>query len=84
MPKKKRGPTQAKMIPEKNYQKMELEFNEYGQVVGYNSDKFASIVGAMVREHVSVVSKDWPSVDEKKKIELWSFIQVYFLATFYN
>jgi hypothetical protein len=77
-PKKKRGPTQVKMIPEHNYQKMDLEFNEYGQVVGLNSDKFASMVGALVREHVPVVIKDWHSVDGKMKMELWAFIQVLF------
>lgn len=74
-PKKKRGPTQVKMISERNYQKIDLEFNEYGQVVGQNSDKFATMVGAIVREHVPVVINDWHSVDEKKKMELWMFIQ---------
>lgn len=79
VPKKKRGPTQVKIIPEHNYQKMDLEFNEYGQVVGHNLDKFASIIGAMVREHVLVVNKDWHSVDGKKKMEFWTFIHVLLL-----
>lgn len=35
-PKKKRCPTKVKMIPEKNYQKMKLEFSKYGQVFENN------------------------------------------------
>ena len=77
--KKKRGPTELKQVSE-NFQKMELTFNELGQVVDVNSDKFASIIGAMVREHIPVVIKDWPSVDDNKRAELWSFTQVYLLT----
>jgi hypothetical protein len=76
-PKKRRGPTQVKIVPENNHHKMELEFNEFGQMVGTNSDKFASIVGAIVREYVPVVLKDWQSVGDDKKLEFWTFIQVH-------
>lgn len=46
--KRKGDPIQVKMNPENSYQKMEHEFNEYGQTVDNNSDKFASIDGAIV------------------------------------
>ncbi|XP_022867830.1 uncharacterized protein LOC111387500 isoform X1 [Olea europaea var. sylvestris] len=58
VPKKKRGPTQVKAVPENMNYKMELEFNEFGQVIGTNSDKFASMAAAIVREYVPVVFKD--------------------------
>lgn len=57
-----------------SYQKMGLKFNEYGQVVDHNLDKFDNIIGAMVQEHVPVVFKDWHSVDGKKFGILYKYI----------
>ncbi|KAL2512994.1 Transposase 23 domain-containing protein [Abeliophyllum distichum] len=63
-PKKKRCPAVLKMVPENNVQRMELEFNELGQVVGKNSDKFASIVGAMKNiEYCAQSISDTPGED---------------------
>lgn len=32
---------------------LSIEFNEYGKSVGVNSNKYASFVGVITREHVS-------------------------------
>lgn len=69
-----------KMIPEKNYQKMKLEFSKYGQVFENNTDKFSSTVEVIVREHVHVVSKHWHSMNGRKKSRTLEFHKSTFLS----
>ena len=74
--KKKRGPTKLGMIQDRS-PPLSIEFNECGQAVGVNSDKYTSFIRVITREHVHVCMKNWHSVDHKLKEDLWSLVQVY-------
>lgn len=56
-----------------------VEFNERGQLVGVNLEKYATFAGVAAREHVPIVIKDWRLVPSKTKEDLWSLIKVYFV-----
>ncbi|KAH9803018.1 hypothetical protein KPL71_001620 [Citrus sinensis] len=50
------------------------------EAVGVNSDKYASFIGVITREHVPVCMKNWLSVDHKLKEDLWSLVQEKFVV----
>lgn len=77
--KKKRGPTKLGMIEDRS-PPLSIEFNECGQAVGVNSDKYASFIGVITREHVPVCMKNWLSVDHKLKEDLWTLVQEKFVV----
>lgn len=59
---------------------LSIEFKECGQAIGVNSDKYASFIGVITREHVPVCMKNWLLVDHKLKEDLWSLVQEKFVA----
>ncbi|KAK9130764.1 hypothetical protein Sjap_011251 [Stephania japonica] len=61
-----RGPTRLAMIAV-NAPRLTLTFNDKGQEIGKSSNKFASYIGVIVREHVPVTIKDWHKVDSITK-----------------
>ncbi|KAH9648884.1 hypothetical protein KPL70_025777 [Citrus sinensis] len=76
--KRKRGPTTLAVI--RDHTPLLVEFNERGQPVGVNSEKYATFAGVAAREHVPIVIKDWRLVPSKTKEDLWSLIKQRFIV----
>lgn len=61
--------TEASALPE-------IQFNERGQPVGPQSEKFSSFLGVLAREIVGIKHMEWKQVPEALKKDIWSAINV--------
>ncbi|XP_073061521.1 uncharacterized protein [Primulina eburnea] len=72
--KKGRGASKLKMVSGQDKCK-ELERNEFGQLVGDNSVKYASFLGCMIKEFVPYTLNGWNDISEEVKDSMWSCLQ---------
>ncbi|XP_062096269.1 uncharacterized protein LOC133802052 [Humulus lupulus] len=73
--KKTRGKTTLANLIKRNNDSMKINWNEKGQLVGTNSVKFSSFVGALVREIVPYTISDWRKISPIMRDVLWASIQ---------
>ncbi|XP_073306653.1 uncharacterized protein [Primulina huaijiensis] len=72
--KKGRGASKLKMVSGQDKCK-ELERNEFGQLVGDNSVKYASFLGCMIKKFVPYTLDGWNDISEEVKDRMWSCLQ---------
>ncbi|KAF0915482.1 hypothetical protein E2562_036487 [Oryza meyeriana var. granulata] len=58
--------------------KIKITVNEFGQPVGENAKKFASVIGCQVRKKIPVRFTDWRAVHLGKKLQVWDDLQVFY------
>ncbi|KAG6489410.1 hypothetical protein ZIOFF_050679 [Zingiber officinale] len=72
--KKGQGASKLKMVSGQDKCK-ELERNEFGQLIGDNSVKYASFLGCMIKEFVPYTLDGCCDIDEEVKDRMWSCLQ---------
>lgn len=79
-----RGPTKMNKVAKRHEEKVEVQFNSFGEPVGKGSVTLSSFLGPLVREYVPVLVDDWRHVDERAKDTMWEEVQVQVLLLLTN
>ena len=65
--------------------RIEIIFNEYGQLVGRNSNRLSFFIGCLVRQMVPLTLDGWHRMESDLRERIWTCVNVasYFCGKYY-